>query len=236
MDHLTGPASGVAFGPFRLFAAERLLEKDGVALALSSRALDILIVLVERAGEVVGKRDLIARAWPNLTVEESSLRVHIAGLRKALGDGRAGARYVSNVPGRGYCFVAPVTHIGASNATSTAEPTSTGQVHKLPPRLARMVGRDETIRLLSEELAARRFVTIHGPGGIGKTTVAVAVGHRLLASFGGEIRFFDLGADQRAPYPAERHRLGARTACASERPDAEPHQLPPPQTNGSHPR
>jgi predicted ATPase/DNA-binding winged helix-turn-helix (wHTH) protein len=192
MDHLTGPASGVAFGPFRLFAAERLLEKDGVALALSSRALDILTVLIERAGEVISKRDLMARAWPNLTVEESGLRMQIAGLRKALGDGQAGARYVSNVPGRGYCFVAPVTRIGPSNAPS--EPASTGQVHKLPPRLARMIGRDEIIRLLLEELPARRFVTIHGPGGIGKTTVAVAAGHRLLSSFGGEIRFFDLGA------------------------------------------
>jgi predicted ATPase/DNA-binding winged helix-turn-helix (wHTH) protein len=194
MDHLTAPARSVAFGPFRLFAVERLLLKDGVALPVSSRALDILMLLVERAGEVVGKKDLIARAWPNLTVDESSLRVHIAGLRKALGDGRAGARYVTNVPGRGYCFVAPVTSVAAPNATSTVAPARAGKVHELPPRLARLVGRDETIRLLSQELLVRRFVTIHGPGGIGKTTVAVAVGHTLLDSFEGDIRFFDLGS------------------------------------------
>ena len=196
MDHLTAPVPGVAFGPFRLFAVERLLEKDGAPLSLSSRALDLLIVLVEHAGEVVSKDDLIARAWPNLTVEESSLRVHIAGLRKALGDGHAGARYVTNVPGRGYCFVAPLTRISAPTATPIVAPApdATAQTHKLPPRLARMVGRDETTRLLTERLTARRFVTIHGPGGIGKTTVAIAVGHALLASFGGQVQFIDLGA------------------------------------------
>src|SRR5258705_13889503 len=106
---VTGTKQDVAFGPFRLFAAQRLLEKRGVALPLSSRALDILIMLVERAGEVVTKKELIARAWPNLTVDESSLRVQLASLRKTLGDGQGGARYVTNVPGRGYCFVAPVT-------------------------------------------------------------------------------------------------------------------------------
>jgi predicted ATPase/DNA-binding winged helix-turn-helix (wHTH) protein len=194
MDHLTTAGAGVAFGPFRLFAAERLLLKDGVALPLGSRALDILICLVERAGDVVGKSDLIARAWPNLTVDESSLRVHVAGLRKALGEDRAGARYVANIPGRGYCFVAPVTLIAAPNTSSAVEPVSVGQAHSLPVRLTRLVGRDETIRELSQKLTARRFVTIHGPGGIGKTTVAVAVGHALLGSFGGDIRFIDLGA------------------------------------------
>jgi predicted ATPase/DNA-binding winged helix-turn-helix (wHTH) protein len=194
MEHLTAPMSGVAFGPFRLFAAERRLEKDGVTLALSSRALDLLVVLVEHAGEVVSKNDLIARAWPDLTVEESSLRVHIAGLRKALGDGRSGVRYITNIPSRGYCFVASVTPLPSPNAASGTEAAGGEQPHKLPSRLTRMVGRDETVRILSEELTTRRFVTIHGPGGIGKTTAAIAVGHSLLASFGGEVHFFDLGA------------------------------------------
>src|SRR5262245_18759313 len=87
----------VAFGPFRLSAADRLLEKEGVAVPLNSHALDLLIILVECAGEVVSKRDLIARAWPNQTVTESSLRVYVAGLRKALGDGRDGNRYVTSI-------------------------------------------------------------------------------------------------------------------------------------------
>src|SRR5882762_7706558 len=87
----------VLFGPFRLLAAERLLERGGVPLQLGSRALDILIVLVEHAGEVVSKKDLISRVWPDVTVDESGLRVHVSGLRKALGEGQAGARYVTNI-------------------------------------------------------------------------------------------------------------------------------------------
>src|SRR5262245_41016420 len=102
-----------SFGPYRLLAAERLLERDGVAVQRGNRALASLIALVERAGDVVPKDELIARAWPNLAVDESSLRVNIVALRRALRDGRDGARYVTNVSGRGYCFVAPVTRSSA---------------------------------------------------------------------------------------------------------------------------
>jgi len=103
----------IAFGHFRLRAAERLLEKNGVRLKLGSRALDILIALIERAPEVVSKRELLARAWPDLVVDEGSLRFHISVLRKVLGDGEAGARYVANVAGRGYCFAAPIFRLVA---------------------------------------------------------------------------------------------------------------------------
>jgi predicted ATPase/DNA-binding winged helix-turn-helix (wHTH) protein len=160
---------------------------------LGSRALDILIVLVEHAGEVVSKKDLISRVWPDVMVDESGLRVHVAGLRKALGEGQAGARYVTNVPGRGYCFVAPIARPDISARASAPVPVISDQVHGLPARLTRMVGRDETVRLLSEQLAQQRFVSILGPGGIGKTTVAVSVGHAELAAFDGSVRFIDLG-------------------------------------------
>jgi predicted ATPase len=160
---------------------------------LSSRALDILIVLVEHAGEVVSKKELMSRVWPDITVDEASLRVHVAGLRKALGEGLAGARFVTNIPGRGYCFVAPIGRPIKAMPPSALEPAVYDQAHKLPPRLTRMVGRDEIIRAISEQLIEQRFVTILGPGGIGKTTVAVSIGHGLLAAFEGEVRFFDLG-------------------------------------------
>jgi predicted ATPase/DNA-binding winged helix-turn-helix (wHTH) protein len=183
----------ISFGPFRLFTAQRLVERAGAPLQLGSRALDILIVLVEHAGEVVSKKDLISRVWPDVTVDESGLRVHVAGLRKALGDGQAGARYVTNVPGRGYCFVAPISRPKVLAIASTPVPVISHQVHGLPPRLTRMVGRDETVRLLSEQIAEERFVSILGPGGIGKTTVAVSVAHAQLAAFDGSVRFIDLG-------------------------------------------
>ena len=97
------------FGPFSF--RTRLLEKNGVPVKLGGRATDILRLLVSRAGEVIPKEEILAYAWSGLVVEEISLRVHIAELRKALGDGKDGARYITNVPSRGYCFVAPVERI-----------------------------------------------------------------------------------------------------------------------------
>jgi len=99
----------VSFGPFELVANERLLTKDGVPVELGARALDILIALLSQPNEIMSKKDLLAQVWPDVTVEESSMRVHVAGLRKALGDGRGGARYITTLAGRGYCFVAPVS-------------------------------------------------------------------------------------------------------------------------------
>jgi DNA-binding winged helix-turn-helix (wHTH) protein len=112
----------VEFGPFRLFASERRLVKDGAPVPQGSRALDILILLVENAGSVVTKQELIARVWSKVAVEESSLRVHIAGLRKALGDGREGACYVTNIAGRGYSFVGQVTRHDVSREAPPPAP------------------------------------------------------------------------------------------------------------------
>jgi predicted ATPase/DNA-binding winged helix-turn-helix (wHTH) protein len=182
----------ISFGPFRLFAACRSIERAGAAVHLGGRALEILIVLVEQAGKVVSKQDLMARVWPGATVDESSLRVHVASLRKVLGDGKGGARYVTTLTGQGYCFVAPITRSRAPGP-SVPPRLAPDQPSNLPARLARMVGRDQIVREISEQLKAERFVTVAGPGGIGKTTVAVSVGHELLAEFAGAVHFFDLG-------------------------------------------
>jgi predicted ATPase/DNA-binding winged helix-turn-helix (wHTH) protein len=183
-----------SFGPFRLYMAERLLERAGEPLELGNRALDILIALVERAGEVVTRKELISRVWPDLIVEEANLRVHIASLRKALGDGRDGARYITNVTGRGYCFVAPVTRSASQRSAPQARSLVSDRLRQLPARLTRMVGRDDTVRVLSAQLMTRRFVSIVGPGGMGKTTVAVSVAHALIDDFEGAVFFVDLGA------------------------------------------
>ena len=186
------PVSHIAicFGPFRLSTSERVLEKRGVPVRLGSRALDILIALVERPSEVVSKKELMARVWPDLAVDEGSLHFHISVLRKALGEVRSGTRYVTNVSGRGYCFVSPI-----SSASSPSESLDS-RVHSpvgLPPGPSRMVGRDETVRFISEELPTRRFFTIVGPGGIGKTTVATVVSRSLLAAFDGAVHYVDFG-------------------------------------------
>lgn len=97
-----------AFGAFRLLPEQHLLLEGETPVRIGGRALEILAALVERPGELVRKDELIARVWPNVVVEEINLRVNVAALRKVLGDGRAGRRYVANVPGRGYSFVAQV--------------------------------------------------------------------------------------------------------------------------------
>ena len=113
---MSGPAAygKLKFGPFELSIGERLLRRDGVALPLGSRALDILIDLAGRPGEVIAKQELIDHVWPDVTVEEGSLRVHVAAIRKALGDGQFGNRYIANIKGRGYSFVGTVVPLAGS--------------------------------------------------------------------------------------------------------------------------
>jgi DNA-binding winged helix-turn-helix (wHTH) protein len=90
------------FGPFELSIGERLLRREDQVLPLGGRALDILIYLAERPGEVVAKQELIDHVWSDVTVEEGSLKVHVAAIRKALGDGQFDNRYIANIKGRGY--------------------------------------------------------------------------------------------------------------------------------------
>jgi predicted ATPase/DNA-binding winged helix-turn-helix (wHTH) protein len=186
-----------SFGPFRLFPAARKIERDGLPFSLNNRALDVLIVLVEQAGQIVGHKELISRVWRDLVVDSGSLRTQITGLRKALGDGEGAARYIATVPGRGYCFVAPVSRQDNANRAEPAPSSSSGatlQTAALPPILGRMVGRDELTRAIAAELTAHRFLTIVGPGGIGKTTVAVAVAHAMLQEFPQAVCFVNLGS------------------------------------------
>ena len=153
--------------------------------------LHILIALVARAGELVSKEELIAIAWPNTTVDEANLRVHVAGLRKLLGDGQSGARYIVNEVGRGYRFIAPV-FVADEQQQSAVLPAPSESNHNLPALHTRMVGRSDIVAALADQLQQRQFITIVGPGGIGKTTVAVAVAEQLFASYDGGIRFVDL--------------------------------------------
>lgn len=179
---------GLSFGPFRLIVNERLLTKAGLPVDVGARALDILIALVTTPNQVINKKNLMSRVWPDVVVEEASLRFHMANLRKALGDGKNGARYITTVSGRGYCFVAPVTRTRPERAAAAPFPHA-----NLPPRLGRMIGRDEDMLKLSAQLIDSRFVTIVGPGGVGKTTVAVAVAHHLAEAFAGSVLFVDFG-------------------------------------------
>ncbi len=178
----------LAFGPFTLYRSRKLLLDGDRGVKLGGRAFDVLIALVERAGEVVSKQQLVECVWPNVLVEESSLRVHVAALRKALGDGQNGIRYIANVPGRGYCFIGQIMRLPGPRTLAVDGPRN----HNLPGRLTRLVGREESLRAVAQGLPMRRFVTIVGPGGMGKTTIALAAAEQLAAGYRDGVRFVDL--------------------------------------------
>lgn len=178
------------FGPFRLLPAAQALYDGGQRLRLGSRAFEVLLALVERAGELVSKEELVARVWPNLHVDDAALRVHISALRKALHDDPAAARYVVNVAGRGYRFVADITQ--APDDAPDGAPSGGGPLFGLPASPVRLIGREEAVDELVQSLQQHRFVTITGPGGMGKTTVAIAVAEQLADSYCHHILFVDL--------------------------------------------
>src|SRR5271154_1409334 len=166
-------AEATSFGPFRLIPSQRLLLEGTRPLRLGSRALMILQVLVDRAGELVENAELVRLVWPDTVVEEANIRVHVSALRRALGDGQNGARYIVNVPGRGYRFTAKVSHLTeASKPDRTLEPKARA-VSTLPNSVIRLVGRNDAMTKLKSEMTRERMVTVVGPGGIGKTSLAI---------------------------------------------------------------
>nr|WP_249780857.1 winged helix-turn-helix domain-containing protein [Bradyrhizobium sp. dw_78] len=158
---------------------------------MGSRALDILIALVERAGELVNKRELIRVVWPDTVVVEANLTVHVAALRRALGDGQHGNRYIVNVPGRGYRFIASVT-FAEEPETATLSRDAPARRHNLPIQLTRLIGRADIVDDLVDRLSTARLLTLAGPAGIGKTAVALEVGERLIGTFEHGIWLVDL--------------------------------------------
>ena len=197
----SGGLPALAFGPFVLDRASKQLLEEGKVLRLGGRAFDLLCALAEHSGEVLSRAQLEARVWPNTIVEETSLRVHISALRKVLGDGVAGARYIANVPGRGYSFVVPVVAVEAHQSTAARAASTVAldapapparRMHNLPARLSHAIGRSSVTRGLGERLATQRLVSIVAPGGMGKTTVALAVAESQLERFPDGVWFVDL--------------------------------------------
>jgi len=184
------PDQAVHFGPYRIYPGQRLVLEGDQPLRLGRRAMDILLILLEHAGNVVSKQQLIAQVWPKSVVEDINLRVHMAALRKALGDGQAGQRYIVTVAQRGYSFVAPfsLASIEQHPDNEAHEPRR----HNLPVRRTRLIGRQHLVDSLVTHLARQRFITLVGPGGIGKTTVALRVAEQLIGHYRDGIRLLDL--------------------------------------------
>src|SRR6266404_3710084 len=146
----------ISFGPFRLLTEQRLLLEGEKPVRLGSRAFDILAALVERAGEVVGKDELKSRTWPRTFVEDANLKIQVSALRRALGDGQGGRRYIATIPGRGYNFVAPVSPEEPSRAPPVPTTAQAG-LHNLPLAVTRMIGREDAVATLVSRLSRERL-------------------------------------------------------------------------------
>ncbi|MFJ7314611.1 ATP-binding protein [Pseudomonas sp. NPDC098747] len=182
-------AEVLRFGPYAFHLRQRLILDGDRQLRMGGRALDILQVLVEHAGRVVRKEQLIALIWPTSVVEEINLRVHIAALRRALGDGEQGQRYIVNVPQCGYSFIAPVHYDSVAQEVFERLPPAQ---HNLPARLTPVTGRDALVGGMVRRLPLCRLMTVTGPAGVGKTTVALRVAELLLQHFRDGVWLVDL--------------------------------------------
>src|SRR5712672_3166805 len=171
------------FGPFELEPDKRQLLKDGATISLRPRAFDLLTALVDRAGHLVTKDQLLDRVWPKMVVEEAALHVQVSALRKVVGSDA-----IKTVSGRGYQFALPVTK-GDGEANRAAR-----SKHNLPYQLTSFIGREQEIAQLEERVTANRLVTLTGAGGAGKTRLAIEVASRLIDVFPDGVWLVELAA------------------------------------------
>ncbi len=183
-------------GRWELDLARRELRACGVPVPLGSRALQIFAVLVESAGQLVAKDELMARVWPGVIVEENTLEVHISAIRKALGPDRGTLRTTF---GRGYRLMVTwkIRNLSTPADSAALDPTRMPVqpfITNVPAATSEVIGRTATARQLQDLISAHRAVTLTGPGGNGKTTLALEVARSLLPSLNGECWLVDVGS------------------------------------------
>jgi DNA-binding winged helix-turn-helix (wHTH) protein len=163
----------ISFGTFRLTKSRRLLEKDGEPVRVGSRAFDILTYLLEYPGQVISHMRLISAAWPKTTVHEGNLRFQITALRKVLGCGKTNCNYIVNVPGRGYCFTAPISRREETSIFSNLAGSSVTRpnVHSSIP--VPLIGHVDTIDEIKRRVVSHCIFSVITTDSVGKTSIAV---------------------------------------------------------------
>ena len=171
-------ADDIVFGPYRLSVRQRTLSGAEGPIALSGRAFDVLVALIESRAQIISKDDLMSRVWGSVVVEENNLHVQIAAIRRVFGPGN---RYILTIPGRGYRFAADLESApGQPHAPAhDPEPAQTN----LPTQMTALVGRKDELAGVCALIETARLVTLVGPGGVGKTKLALAVAHSLLERY-----------------------------------------------------
>jgi predicted ATPase/DNA-binding winged helix-turn-helix (wHTH) protein len=201
----------ICFGPFHLVPARRLLFCGDRPVRLGEPSYNVLLALLEDPGVVIDQDTLIARAWGTIHVDETSLRTAVAGLRRAFRDAGSSRPYISTISRRGYSFVEAVTHARPSPALGS-----------LPAQLAKVIGRDEFIAALVEDMAAHRLITVAGPGGIGKTTAALGAARRAISQhLVDSVAFVDIENVEDAAFLASAFRAGLGIAATTSNPIAD---------------
>ena len=163
-----------SFSPFRSMPEKKVLLEGDSPVRIGGRALEILLLLVARPGELIGKHELLSRAWPGTLVEASNLKVNLASLRRALWDSPERRRYIATANGHGYRFVSSVD-CGESASAPSAHTGTQADRHNLPLAVTRLIGRHETIQDVWLRSLDTQLLNIIGPGGIRKTRLALAV-------------------------------------------------------------
>src|SRR5471030_108942 len=175
-------------GDWEIDLARRELRLRGIATPLGARAFEILEVLVQAAGELIHKYDLIGRVWPGAAVEENTLHAHISAVRRAFGPDR---EMLKTVAGRGYRLLGNWVIQSGSSQTGPASvepPVSPGRHYRsnFPTAPSALIGREHVAQQLRGFVSTYRMVTLTGPGGIGKTVLALDVARALFAGFDGD--------------------------------------------------
>jgi len=206
------------FGGFTLDAARHLLFEADKPVRLGSRAMAILLALLQRPGALVTKEELVRVAWPETFVEEVNLRVHLAAIRRALRDSAENPAFIANVSGRGYRFIAPVGGASAPAPRPASPPLVT-----LPGSLVQLIGRDDALRVVIDMVTTRRLVSVVGPGGIGKSSLVAVAAQRLAGRFADGGAYVDLSLLDDG-VTVEPQLLHALASCGQDQP-ADVHKL-----------